>query len=569
MTKKKKAGASGKSKRGGKASSTTSASSSSSNSSASSVGKPKEPPRSKRSKSDATSSKNRSNKKQRSARAEPPFPLFQDVKKADISEGLDSVVNLLRGRKNIVVLAGAGISVSCGLPDFRSKGTGLYSTLNHQDLGLSCPEELFDWEIFKEDPRPFYKFARNLYFPFGSGDDAERVRPSDSHKLLALLEQKKMLLRVYSQNIDGLEETAGVSIKKMVYAHGSLQYATCCKCNNRVTAKEIEPAILNRTVPLCEVPTRGTSIHRKRNPVPVVAPLMNPSRAKKRPRTMLDMDYAFDAQEAGKPDACNGVLKPGVTFFGEALNDTVRKSLEADRSKVDALIVIGTSLSVAPMSKVIGWLPPNVPRILINRNIVHPKTGKAEEEDGDDEEKDFREGYMFDAYLLGFCDDVTRTLARKLFSTEADLAPEVEKKRPHCQLLATVRKLDRAQEEDVEQEEGNDAGDDDYSVELVGHKAADWEFCKIPSSRVLLFPGAEPTRGSQYGDDGDEDNNSEVTFREIAHCDGCQARIEGTIQKCVECFDYDLCKKCFPKLSKTHYGGKHNFAAESGVPVEG
>jgi NAD-dependent SIR2 family protein deacetylase len=30
-----------------------------------------------------------------------------------------------------------------------------------------------------------------------------RPKPSDSHKLLALLEEKKMLLRVYSQNIDG------------------------------------------------------------------------------------------------------------------------------------------------------------------------------------------------------------------------------------------------------------------------------------------------------------------------------------------------------------------------------
>ena len=43
---------------------------------------------------------------------------------------------------------------------------------------------------------------------------------------------------------------------------------------------------------------------------------------------------------------CGGVFKPAVTFFGETLNDNVRKSLEADREKVDAVIVIGTSLSV-------------------------------------------------------------------------------------------------------------------------------------------------------------------------------------------------------------------------------
>jgi Sir2 family len=81
------------------------------------------------------SNNNRRNKatKQRqstSIKAEAPFPLYRDVKNVTVSEGLDSIVNLLRGRKNIVVLNGAGISVSCGIPDFRSRGSGLYSTLD-------------------------------------------------------------------------------------------------------------------------------------------------------------------------------------------------------------------------------------------------------------------------------------------------------------------------------------------------------------------------------------------------------------------------------------------------------
>jgi NAD-dependent SIR2 family protein deacetylase len=43
---------------------------------------------------------------------------------------------------------------------------------------------------------------------------------------------------------------------------------------------------------------------------------------------------------------CGGVMKPGVTFFGEALHNTVKQKLQWDRDRVDALIVIGTSLSV-------------------------------------------------------------------------------------------------------------------------------------------------------------------------------------------------------------------------------
>ena len=64
------------------------------------------------------------------AQPQPPFPLYNDGSEASVAEGLESVINLLKGRKNIVVLAGAGISVSCGIPDFRSKGSGLYSTLD-------------------------------------------------------------------------------------------------------------------------------------------------------------------------------------------------------------------------------------------------------------------------------------------------------------------------------------------------------------------------------------------------------------------------------------------------------
>jgi NAD-dependent SIR2 family protein deacetylase len=40
-----------------------------------------------------------------------------------------SVARLLQSRKRILVLAGAGISVSCGIKDFRSPN-GLYATLD-------------------------------------------------------------------------------------------------------------------------------------------------------------------------------------------------------------------------------------------------------------------------------------------------------------------------------------------------------------------------------------------------------------------------------------------------------
>jgi NAD-dependent SIR2 family protein deacetylase len=262
--------------------------------------------------------------------ATPPFSLCSDDKDNNndtFSNTFEEVTRLLQGRKNIIVLVGAGMSVSCGIPDFRSKDSGLYSTLNIDDLGLSCPEDLFDWDFFQEDPTPFFKFARNLYFPLG---EHKKVEPSDSHKLLAMLDKKKMLLRVYSQNIDGLEVVAGVSNRKMIYAHGSLQWATCCECQRKVVKEEILPAIVQGSVPRCQTERKqsNSSVPQQQQQSP-----REPSqRVKKRQRV--------------DDHVCGGVFKPGVTFFGETLNDNVRRSLEADRERVDALIVIGTSLSV-------------------------------------------------------------------------------------------------------------------------------------------------------------------------------------------------------------------------------
>lgn len=322
------------------------------------------------------------------------------------------------------------------------------------------------------------------------------MEPSDSHRFLALLEKQNQLLRVYTQNIDGLEEVAGVSSKRMVYAHGSLQWATCCRCKHKVQAAEIEDSVRKGEVPRCQV---KVSLQRS-----------EPTRRLKRKRETSDQVSQL----------CNGVLKPGVTFFGEILHDNVRKSLEADRDKADALIVIGTSLSVAPMSKVISYLPPSVPRILINRNVVNAPSAVTNDDDGEeDEEEEFRDNYTFDAYLLGFCDDVTRAVVKEM-KTKSGKSDEGK-------LLAVL-------EED----------DSVFSVE-------DWQATTIPHNRILLFPGA-----MRKSDDDD------LTYTEVAHCDGCEEEIVGQIYKCIHCFDYDLCATCYPNLAKTHHDGKHTFTSD-------
>lgn len=43
--------------------------------------------------------------------------------------------------------------------------------------------------------------------------------------------------------------------------------------------------------------------------------------------------------------------------------------MDHDRDLVDLVIVIGTSLQVAPVSEVVGILPPEVPQLYISREV--------------------------------------------------------------------------------------------------------------------------------------------------------------------------------------------------------
>lgn len=60
---------------------------------------------------------------------------------------LRSAVEYMAKCSNIIVMTGAGISTSAGIPDFRTPGTGLYSQL--EKYNLPNPESIFTLEFFR------------------------------------------------------------------------------------------------------------------------------------------------------------------------------------------------------------------------------------------------------------------------------------------------------------------------------------------------------------------------------------------------------------------------------------
>ncbi|XP_028331444.1 NAD-dependent protein deacetylase sirtuin-3, mitochondrial [Gouania willdenowi] len=239
----------------------------------------------------------------------------QQLTLSDIAKGLTE-----RRYRKVVVMVGAGISTPSGIPDFRSPGSGLYDNL--QQYNLPYAEAIFEINFFHQNPVPFFALARELY--------PGNYRPNITHYFVRLLHRKGQLLRMYTQNIDGLERQAGIPPEKLVEAHGTFSTATCTVCLRKYDGEELRSDVMSGTVPHC--PT------------------------------------------------CKGVVKPDIVFFGEELPRHFLKYL-TDFPLADLLIVMGTSLEVEPFASLAGAVCRSVPRLLINRDPVGPFTWSRRAQD--------------------------------------------------------------------------------------------------------------------------------------------------------------------------------------------
>ncbi|BGP33143.1 NAD-dependent histone deacetylase sir2 [Rhodotorula toruloides] len=309
------------------------------------------------------------------------------------------VVDLIRKSKRILILTGAGVSTSCGIPDFRSP-TGLYARLREQNSlwELDDPQDMFDLAYFKRNPNVFYSFAKEIY--------PSNFVPSPCHRFVRLLEMEGKLLRNYTQNIDGLFEQVGV--ERMLNCHGSFATASCLICRRRFPGTAIEPDVFSSRVPLCpfctpELEAAAATLTREREE--------RPKKKRKVGREEWEGSEGSEEEDSGEGRSeweGKALIKPDIVFFGEALSDEFDHRLLEDREEVDLLIVMGTSLRVSPVAQLPSHLPHSIPQILINRDPVPHQN--------------------FDICLLGDGDTIVRWLCEELDkSTLQDEAGETKK----------------------------------------------------------------------------------------------------------------------------------------------
>ncbi|HKH34473.1 MAG TPA: Sir2 family NAD-dependent protein deacetylase [Beijerinckiaceae bacterium] len=201
-----------------------------------------------------------------------------------LSDQIDDLLALVERSRVIAGFTGAGISTESGVPDFRSPGS--------------------PW--LKNQPIPFEAYIRSAEArreawrrKFTMDDLYRDARPSRGHLALASLVASGRMPAVITQNIDGLQQQAGVPSEKVVELHGNGTYATCLDCGERHELDWVR-------------------------------------------RHFEAMGEAPDCRE------CGGFVKSATISFGQAMPDEPMRRAQELTLACDLFLAIGSSLVVYP-----------------------------------------------------------------------------------------------------------------------------------------------------------------------------------------------------------------------------
>jgi NAD-dependent SIR2 family protein deacetylase len=219
--------------------------------------------------------------------------------------GFSLLVDLVRSR-TVTVLSGAGVSTESGIPDYRGPET---QETDHAPIRYG--------EFVESERIRRHYWARSAV----GWPTFDAATPNPGHAALAALERSGVVNGLITQNVDRLHQEAGSD--RVVELHGALADVTCLTCGALTDRREVQERLRS----------------------------LNPSWSRRASALAPDgdaeipwsatRDYTVPACRG-----CGGILKPNVVFFGENANparvDAAWSLLEA----ADALLVVGSSLSV-------------------------------------------------------------------------------------------------------------------------------------------------------------------------------------------------------------------------------
>jgi NAD-dependent SIR2 family protein deacetylase len=221
-------------------------------------------------------------------------------------DGLEAVGRLL-ARRGVVVLSGAGLSTESGIPDYRGAGGSLrrHTPMTYQDF------------VAGEDGRRRY-WARSHV----GWRAIARAEPNAGHRAVEALRLSGHVASVITQNVDGLHRAVGTH--DAVELHGGLDRVVCLQCG-RISPREE----LDRRLRAANGGSWQEAAFRA-----------NPDGDVELPDSLVRTFQVVPC------DACGGVLKPDVVFFGENVPKPRVEQCYALVDAAGALLVLGSSLTV-------------------------------------------------------------------------------------------------------------------------------------------------------------------------------------------------------------------------------
>jgi NAD-dependent SIR2 family protein deacetylase len=203
------------------------------------------------------------------------------------------------------------------------------------------------------------------------GTAEQKWKATPSHWFIKLLELKGKLLRLYTQNIDGLDFQLKLPQDKVISVHGTLGKIECENCKEEYPIEEFREKVRSNIKDIYNLPGE-------------IAP------TESTPIVCLN---------CGKP-----CVKPATVLYGSALPKQFFECIyddDGDAEKIDLLFVVGTSLTVSPANSVVRVVSRDCKRVIVNNQMVGIELGIAVDND-----RDF--------YLEGNCDDSILKLIHSL-----------------------------------------------------------------------------------------------------------------------------------------------------------